>query len=739
MSEDNKLKQAQDLVKSYSFSFTHPTEVSRELQKFADAKSLAEQDKIFEKITNYGSVFKDKDTLRTALDQLFDKQQEMAVTVHPIQPKVAMPTAEPKPISNVPLNNNKINQPNKANTLQTEPVIVEINNRKYAVCVQDNEKYLVGLQNQATNAMISAYNAKNGIKNLFSNNDLNNIKQITVNDKPLDIFCGTITKGGQNSVGHTVEIVIHKDTDGKYKTNVLDQTTYINSATGAEHSDAKQEHQTLYTKQIKQIYLNIQNKHPNIQFDNNINFHYGVYPTEVASCSEVMAYFTDDLIKENFNVNKALTHIKEKISLPRMASMRFKATCTAMQQIEMKFNAAGLESIPLNKLNKIRNSPIIDDMGFLRKLTDAEYTQLTGIKVPVKTTQLSVSPLQPQIAEQQVHKPENLDPQLPNPALRNPELRQKTPNVAQDVAVNKVTTVTKEQTEINRNNPNNSLEQARQLVQEYSICMEDENKKSLDGALEMFASTSYGPKAINVCFNTICKLGNVPSDESHLLRAKLDQLFSKQQDVTVNLDTTQPKVAMPTAEPKSTASVALNPQLPTPALHHGVASIAKDVKSFISSPNAVTQRGPNKTAEQIVNVIHALNDNNDLPEIMGEEKAKEFQATTKLMTEHCQKGNMQGVQQGFARLNELCADQPNTQNTSTGQNLLKVISSAALVIVAVIACKFNAVSTRVQKFKESVRNLVKSDHKFSESLSKTRGLDTNNHSVNRMQNVGSGR
>lgn len=79
MSEDNKLKQAQDLVKSYSFSFTHPTEVSRELQKFADAKSLAEQDKIFEKITNYGSVFKDKDTLRTALDQLFDKQQEMAV------------------------------------------------------------------------------------------------------------------------------------------------------------------------------------------------------------------------------------------------------------------------------------------------------------------------------------------------------------------------------------------------------------------------------------------------------------------------------------------------------------------------------------------------------------------------------------------------------------------------------------------------------------------------------------
>ncbi|WP_342259451.1 hypothetical protein [Candidatus Tisiphia endosymbiont of Metellina segmentata] len=197
---------------------------------------------------------------------------------------------------------------------------------------------------------------------------------------------------------------------------------------------------------------------------------------------------------------------------------------------------------------------------------------------------------------------------------------------------------------------------------------------------------------------------------------------------------------MPTAEPKSTASVALNPQLPTPTLQHGVASIAKDVKSFISPPNAVTQRDPNnKTVKPVVDVLHALNDNNDLPEIMGEEKAKEFQAITKLMTEHCQKGNIQGVQQGCVRLNKLCADQPNIQNTSTGRNLLKVISSAALVIAAVIACKFNSVSARVQKFKESVRNLVKSDHKFSESLSKTRGLDTNNHSVNRMQNVGSGR
>ena len=110
---------------------------------------------------------------------------------------------------------------------------------------------------------------------------------------------------------------------------------------------------------------------------------------------------------------------------------------------------------------------------------------------------------------------------------------------------------------------------------------------------------------------------------------------------------------------------------------------------------------------------------------MGEEKVKEFQAITKLMTEHCQKGNMKGVQQEFTQLNELCADQPNIQNTSTGRNLLKVISSATLVIAAVIACKFNCVSTRVQKFKESVRNLVKSNHKFFRSLSKTRGLDTN--------------
>lgn len=128
-----------------------------------------------------------------------------------------------------------------------------------------------------------------------------------------------------------------------------------------------------------------------------------------------------------------------------------------------------------------------------------------------------------------------------------------------------------------------------------------------------------------------------------------------------------------------------------------------------------------------------------MPEVIGEDKAKEFQATTKLMTEHCQKGNIQGVQQEFVRLNGLCADQPNIQNTSTGRNLLKVISSAALVIADVIACKFNSVSARVQKFKESVRNLVKSNHKFSGSLSKTRELDNNNHSVNRMQNVGPGR
>ena len=57
----------------------------------------------------------------------------------------------------------------------------------------------------------------------------------------------------------------------------------------------------------------------------------------------------------------------------------------------------------------------------------------------------------------------------------------------------------------------------------------------------------------NICFNTICKLGNVPSDKSHLLRAELYQLFDKQQDVKVNLDTTQSKVAVPTAEPKSTS------------------------------------------------------------------------------------------------------------------------------------------------------------------------------------------
>ncbi len=304
MSEDNRLKQAQDLVKNYSFSFTHPAEVSRELQNFANAKSPAEKDKIFGKITNYGSVFKDKDALRTALDQLFDKQQDITVTAHPIQPKVAMPIAEPKPISNVPLNNNKINQPNKANTLQTEPVIVEINNRKYAVCVQDNEKYLVGLQNQATNAMISAYNAKNGIKNLFSNNDLNNIKQITVNDKPLDIFCGSFTIGGQFSSDHTVGIVIHPDVNGQYKTTILDQTTYIDSETGKERLDAKEKYHNLYAKQVYNIRSHIQDKYPSIQFDNNIDFQHGVYPTvgNLASCSEVLAYFTDDLIKANFKL-----------------------------------------------------------------------------------------------------------------------------------------------------------------------------------------------------------------------------------------------------------------------------------------------------------------------------------------------------------------------------------------------------------------------------------------------------
>lgn len=266
-----------------------------------------------------------------------------------------------------------------------------------------------------------------------------------------------------------------------------------------------------------------------------------------------------------------------------MASMRFNATYAAMQEIGMKFNEANLENIPLNELNKIKDNNIVNDMGFLRKLTDAEYTQLTGIAAPAKTTQLSASPSKSQIIDQKVHKPENLNPQLPTPALH-----QKTVHAAQDVAVNKVTTVTKEQTEINRNNPNNSLEQARQLVQKYSVRMKDENKKSLDGALEMFASNSYSPRMTNVCFNTICKLGNVPSNKSHLLRTELYQLFGKQQDVKVNLDTTQFKVDMPTAESKPTikseASVALNPQLSAPTLQHGVASIAKDVKSFISPP-----------------------------------------------------------------------------------------------------------------------------------------------------------
>lgn len=739
---NNRLEAAKSIVKKYSIFFEHTKSLEEALKRFASTQSPKEKNTCFEAIMRLGSVLSENSQLlRTELNQLFDKQQDITVTGHPIQPKVAIPAAESKPISNVPLNNNKVNQPNKANTLQTEPVIVEINKLKYAVCVQGNDKYLVGLQNQASSAMISMYNTEQGVKNLFSNSDLKDIQKITVNGKSQDIFYGSFTKTPRDT-SHTIGVVIHKDVNGIYKTTVLDQTAYLDPITGKEHSDAKKENQYLYAEQVKEIHSYIKKQYPDIELAENINFHHGVYPIEgnLASCAEVMAYFTDDLIKAGCDVNKALTHIKEEISLPRMALMRFNATCAAMKEMGYAFDAAGLEIIPLNILKgkgAHYANDVVENVGFLRKLTDAEYQDLTGIAAPIKTTQLSASPSKPQIAEQQVHKPENLNPQLPTPALR-----QKVLNVAQDVAVNKVTTVTKEQTETNRSNPNNSLEQARQLVQKYSIQMKDENKKSLDAILEMFATT-YDSKTINRWFNTICKLGNVPSDNSHLLRAELYQLFDKQQDVAVNLDTTQPKVAMPTTEPKPTikseASVALNPQLSTPALQHGVANIIKDVKSFISSPNAVTQRDPNKIVEQVVNVVHALNDNNDLPEIMGEDKAKEFQATTKLMTEHCQKGNIKGVQQGFVRLNELCADQPNIQNTSTGRNLLKVISSAALVIAAVIACKFNSVSARVQEFKESIRNLVKSNHKFSESLSKTQGLDTNNHPVNRMQNVGPGR
>lgn len=387
MSND-RISEAVRIVGGYS-SFIEEDERDKSslksaLTKFFDTINPDEKEECFEIIVKYGNVpFPELENLRTELNGLFDKQQDLAVNNPAIKELSRSDTHYARTdlqdtISKAVLNNDKIDQSNKPNVSQIDPVIVNIDDQKYAVCVQDDNKYLVGLENQTTNAMVLAYNQANGITDIFSNSDMYDIKQISVDGESKEIFLGSFTTG-TSSTAHSVEVVIYKDTDGQYKTTVLDQTSFKNNP------EAKPEYQEKYKGFIKEIHSAIKEQHQNIKIDEqNIDFRHGVYHVEgnLAGCLDGLMFFADDLIKENFDVHKALTHAAEEIPLSRMASSRFNATCAAMEQNEQK---VGLEQIPLGDIKKkldlrefFTNS---SDVETIKKIRDGSYSKAELAKI----------------------------------------------------------------------------------------------------------------------------------------------------------------------------------------------------------------------------------------------------------------------------------------------------------------------------------------------------------------------
>ncbi|WP_425360560.1 hypothetical protein [Candidatus Tisiphia endosymbiont of Ceraclea dissimilis] len=387
MSND-RISKAVQIVKNYSL-FTEEDERAKSslksaLTKFFDTINSDEKEECFKTILKYGNVPSNElENLRAKLNGLFDKQQDLAVN----NPAITEPSRNDtqyagtdikSPISRTVLNNDKIDRSNKPNVSQIDPVIVNIDNQKYAVCVKDDNKYLVWLENQTTNAMVLGYNQANGITGIFNNSDMYDIKQISVNGESKEIFLGSFTTGTSSSA-HSVGVVIYKDTDGQYKTTVLDQTSFKNN------SDAKPEYQEKYKGFIKGIHSAIKGQHQNIKIDEqNIDFRHGVYQVEgnLAGCLDGLMFFADDLIKENFDVHKALTHAAEEIPLSRMASSRFNATCAVMEQNEQK---VGLEQIPLGDINKkldlkefFTNS---SDVETIKKIRDGSYSKSELAKI----------------------------------------------------------------------------------------------------------------------------------------------------------------------------------------------------------------------------------------------------------------------------------------------------------------------------------------------------------------------
>ncbi|WP_341750945.1 hypothetical protein [Candidatus Tisiphia endosymbiont of Sialis lutaria] len=102
----------------------------------------------------------------------------------------------------------------------------------------------------------------------------------------------------------------------------------------------------------------------------------------MAGCLDGLMFFADDLIKENFDVHKALTHAAEEIPLSCMALSRFNATCGVMEHNEQK---VGLEQIPLGDIDKkldlrefFTNS---SDVETIKKIRDGSYSNAELAKI----------------------------------------------------------------------------------------------------------------------------------------------------------------------------------------------------------------------------------------------------------------------------------------------------------------------------------------------------------------------
>ncbi|WP_341750944.1 hypothetical protein [Candidatus Tisiphia endosymbiont of Sialis lutaria] len=218
MSND-RISKAVRIVGGYSLFIEEDEQAKSSLKsaltKFFDTINPDEKEEYFKIIVKYGNVPSPKlENLRAKLNGLFDKQQDLAVNNPAIKELSRSDTQYARTdlqdtISKAVLNNDKIDQSNKPNVSQIDPVIVNIDNQKYVVCVQDDNKYLVGLENQTTNAMVLAYNQANGITGIFSNSDMYDIKQISVNGESKEIFLGSFTTG-TSSTAHSVEVVIYK-------------------------------------------------------------------------------------------------------------------------------------------------------------------------------------------------------------------------------------------------------------------------------------------------------------------------------------------------------------------------------------------------------------------------------------------------------------------------------------------------------------------------------------------------